>query len=48
MAIVRVDQHDEPALTTALDAGASGIVIPHCETAEEVRRMVQKINFREF
>ena len=29
-----------------LDAGASGIVIAHCESAQEVKEMVDKVNFR--
>ncbi|KAH8658099.1 Pyruvate/Phosphoenolpyruvate kinase-like domain-containing protein [Xylariales sp. PMI_506] len=45
LAIVRVDKHDSAALTTALDAGAAGIVIPHCESAQEVKDMYQKVNF---
>jgi 4-hydroxy-2-oxoheptanedioate aldolase len=36
--MVRVPKHDEVSLTTALDAGAAGIVIPHCESAEEVEQ----------
>jgi 4-hydroxy-2-oxoheptanedioate aldolase len=38
LVIVRVPKHDEVSLTTALDAGAAGIIIPHVESAEEVER----------
>jgi 4-hydroxy-2-oxoheptanedioate aldolase len=47
MAIVRVPKHDEVSLTTALDAGASGIVIPCCESAEEVEKIIKTIYYRE-
>jgi 2-keto-3-deoxy-L-rhamnonate aldolase RhmA len=46
MVIVRVPKHDEISLTTALDAGAAGIVIPHCESAEDVRRMIREAYYR--
>lgn len=46
MVIVRVPQHDEISLSTALDAGASGIVFPHMETAEDVREMIKKCYYR--
>ncbi|KAJ4328845.1 hypothetical protein N0V84_000632 [Fusarium piperis] len=45
LAIVRVPKHDEVSLTTALDAGASGIVIPCCESAEEVENIVKRIYY---
>ncbi|KAF5003960.1 hypothetical protein FDECE_9523 [Fusarium decemcellulare] len=45
MAIVRVPKHDEVSLTTALDAGAAGIIIPCCESAEEVKKAVQEIYY---
>ena len=47
MVIVRVPKHDEISLTTALDAGAAGIVIPHCESAEDVKSMIKEIYYRE-
>ena len=47
MVIVRVPKHDEISLTTALDAGAAGIVIPHCESAEEVKDMIKEAFYRE-
>jgi 4-hydroxy-2-oxoheptanedioate aldolase len=46
MVIVRVPKGDEISLTTALDAGAAGIVIPHCESAEEVKKMIKEIRYR--
>jgi hypothetical protein len=48
MVIVRVPQHDEISLTTALDAGAAGIVIPHAESAEEVTQFLEEAYFREY
>lgn len=46
MVVVRVPRHDEVSLTTALDAGAAGIVIPHCESAEDVREKIKDIYYR--
>jgi 4-hydroxy-2-oxoheptanedioate aldolase len=46
MAIVRVPKHDEVSLTTALDAGASAIVIPHTESAQEVIDFMKDIYYR--
>ncbi|KAH7096255.1 Pyruvate/Phosphoenolpyruvate kinase-like domain-containing protein [Auriculariales sp. MPI-PUGE-AT-0066] len=43
--IVRVPKHDALSLTTALDAGASGIIMPHTESAEEVRSMMNAMYF---
>lgn len=45
---MRVPKEDEIALSTALDAGASGIIIPHCETREEVEEFMQKMYYRKF
>jgi 4-hydroxy-2-oxoheptanedioate aldolase len=45
MVIVRVPKHDELSLTTALDAGAAGIIIPHCESAEEVKSFIKEAYF---
>jgi len=42
LVIVRVPKHDELSLSTALDAGAAGIVIPHCESAEEVKAFIKE------
>ena len=44
--IVRVPKHDEISLSTALDAGAAGIVFPHMETAEDVKDMIKKVYYR--
>lgn len=46
MVIVRVPKHDTVSLSTALDAGASGIVIPHVESAQEVKDKMKEIYFR--
>lgn len=46
MVVVRVPKHDEISLTTALDAGAAGIIIPHCESAEEVEAFKKETFFR--
>ncbi len=46
MVVVRVPKHDEVSLSTALDAGAAGIVIPHCESAEEVKKIIKEIYYR--
>jgi 4-hydroxy-2-oxoheptanedioate aldolase len=46
LVVVRVPKHDEISLTTALDAGASGIVIPHCESAEEVKAVLEEAYYR--
>ncbi|KAF2028049.1 macrophomate synthase [Setomelanomma holmii] len=43
--IVRVPKHDEISLTTALDAGAAGIIIPHTESAEEVKKFIKEAYF---
>lgn len=45
LVIVRVPKHDELSLTTALDAGASGIVIPHVESAQEVKDMIKEMYY---
>ncbi|KAL3420405.1 aldolase citrate lyase family protein [Phlyctema vagabunda] len=45
VAVVRVPKHDETALSTALEAGAAAIIIPHCESAEEVRAFVRETYF---
>jgi len=46
MVVVRVPKHDEVSLSTALDAGAAGIVIPHCESAAEVKKIIKEIYYR--
>ncbi|PTB45406.1 hypothetical protein M441DRAFT_54465 [Trichoderma asperellum CBS 433.97] len=45
LVIVRVPKEDEIALSTALDAGASGIIIPHCESKEEVEEFMKKMYY---
>jgi 4-hydroxy-2-oxoheptanedioate aldolase len=47
LVIVRVPKHDEVSLTTALDAGASGIIIPHTESAQDVKDKIREIYYRE-
>jgi 4-hydroxy-2-oxoheptanedioate aldolase len=46
MVVVRVPKHDETALSTALDAGAAGIIIPHCESAQEIRDKIKEVYYR--
>lgn len=48
MVVVRVPGEDEVSLTTALDAGASGIIIPHCETREQVEEFMKRIYYRTY
>ncbi|KAL2256824.1 hypothetical protein VTK26DRAFT_1066 [Humicola hyalothermophila] len=43
MVVCRVPKHDEVSLTTALDAGAAGIVIPHTDCVQDVRDKVNEI-----
>ncbi|KAK1238507.1 hypothetical protein MKX07_006653 [Trichoderma sp. CBMAI-0711] len=45
MVVVRVPAEDEVSLSTALDAGASGIIIPHCETREQVEEFMKRIYY---
>ncbi|EMD89253.1 hypothetical protein COCC4DRAFT_23528 [Bipolaris maydis ATCC 48331] len=45
MVICRVPKRDEISLTTALDAGCAGIVIPHVESADEVRQFIKEMYF---
>lgn len=48
MVIVRVPKHDTVSLSTALNAGASGIVITHIESAQEVKDKMKEMYFRKF
>lgn len=41
MVVVRVPKHDELSVSTALDAGAAGIIIPHTESAQDVKDMMK-------
>ncbi|KAF1837360.1 macrophomate synthase [Decorospora gaudefroyi] len=45
MVICRVPKHDEISLTTALDAGCAGIVIPHVESAQEVKDFIKEMYY---
>ncbi|KAK6073848.1 hypothetical protein SCUP515_06770 [Seiridium cupressi] len=45
MVVVRVPKHDGTILSTALDAGASAIVIPHTESAEEVKHFIKEMYY---
>lgn len=44
--VVRVPKHDEVSLSTALDAGAAAIVIPHTESADDVKRFIKDMYYR--
>lgn len=46
MVVARIPKHDEIGLSTALDAGAAGIVFPRMETADDVREMIKKVYYR--
>lgn len=48
MVVVRVPKHDEVSLSTALDAGAAGFVIPHTETVQDIKDKVKDIFYREY
>jgi 4-hydroxy-2-oxoheptanedioate aldolase len=44
--IVRVLRNDEPeSIMKALDLGAQGILIPHCRTADDARRLKQSAEY---
>jgi 4-hydroxy-2-oxoheptanedioate aldolase len=43
--IVRVPKHSEVDLTTALDAGASGFVLPHTDNVDDVKRFIKEIYY---
>jgi hypothetical protein len=45
MVVVRVPKNDGVSLTTALDAGAAAITIPHCESAEGVENFKKESFF---
>ena len=46
MVVCRIPKHDEVSLTTALDAGAAGLVIPHTESAQDIRDKVREVFYR--
>lgn len=48
MVIVRVPKHGTVSLSAALNAGASGIVITHIESAQEVKDKMKEMYFRKF
>jgi 2-keto-3-deoxy-L-rhamnonate aldolase RhmA len=43
--VVRVPTVDGPYISRALDAGASGIILPHTETAEQVKKLIGEARF---
>ena len=44
--VVRVLRNDEPeALMQVLDLGAQGVLIPHCRTADDARRLQQSVAY---
>lgn len=45
MVLVRVAKEDQIGLTTALDGGAAGIIIPDCESAQDVQDFIKKACF---
>ncbi len=47
MVIARVPKHDETTLATALDAGAAAIIIPHCDSTQDVEEVMKEIYYRE-
>jgi 4-hydroxy-2-oxoheptanedioate aldolase len=44
-AIVRVDRNDAATITRALDRGASGVQVPHINTAAEAQALVQHAKY---
>lgn len=47
LVVCRVPKHDEVSLSTALDAGCAGFVIPHTETTQDIKDKVKDIFYRE-
>jgi 2-keto-3-deoxy-L-rhamnonate aldolase RhmA len=43
--LVRVSGAEAPELARLLDAGALGVILPHCETAEDAERIVRACRF---
>ena len=43
--IVRTPNTDDTYVAIALDAGADGVLVPYCETVEEVRACANKVRF---
>jgi 4-hydroxy-2-oxoheptanedioate aldolase len=46
MVVVRIPRGGKLVLSTALDAGAAAIVIPHVESVEEVKDIIKEMYFR--
>ena len=46
--LVRVPGHAEPAIQSALDAGAAGVVIPHVGSADMARQLVAACHYPPF
>jgi 2-keto-3-deoxy-L-rhamnonate aldolase RhmA len=44
--LVRVPSHDPVTIARCLIAGASGVIVPHVETADEARAIVRAARFR--
>ncbi|KAK6581119.1 hypothetical protein PZA11_006607 [Diplocarpon coronariae] len=42
--VERVPKKDETVLSKTLDAGAAKIVIPHCESAREVKTLLDEVS----
>ena len=42
---VRVKYNDEVLIRTTAEFGADAVVVPHCRTAEDARKMVQAVRF---
>jgi len=43
--VVRVHRNDPSLITRALDRGASGIMVPHVDTAEEAQLLARSVRF---
>jgi 2-keto-3-deoxy-L-rhamnonate aldolase RhmA len=43
--VVRIPTVEGPYIARALDAGASGIILPHSETPEQVKKLVGAARF---
>jgi len=43
--IIRVPQNDESSILRALDVGASGVIVPHVESREDVKKIVEYSKF---
>ncbi|KAG8812797.1 hypothetical protein FRC17_001811 [Serendipita sp. 399] len=43
--VVRVPSHEPSFISTALDAGAAGIIVPHMETREQAQALINECRF---